>query len=113
MVNGPYNSTTDGNLTNWPNVVHAAQRLQVKTVLPGHGLPGGPELMAGQAQFLMELRKAVKAGVDQGKKPADMAGLQLPGSVKNWVGEGLREQVSDMYEEITQGKPHGEIGGGK
>ncbi len=113
VVNGPYNFTGDGNIGNWPNVVHAAQKLKVKTVLPGHGVPGGPELMAGQAQFMVELHKAVKSAVDQGKKPADLASLQLPASVRNWVGEGLAEQAKDAYEEITQGKPHGEIVGGK
>jgi len=113
VVNGPYNFTGDGNIGNWPNVVAAAQKLQVKTVLPGHGVPGGPEVMEGQAQFMVELRKAVQSGVDQGKKPADMAKLQLPDGVKNWVGDGLGSQVKDAYEEITQGKPHGEISGGK
>jgi len=113
VVNGPYNFTGDGNIGNWPNVVRSAEKLKVKTVLPGHGLPGDKGIMNGQEQFMVELRKAVQAGVDQGKKPADMAKVALPESVKNWVGDGLGEQVKDTYEEITQGKPHGEISGGK
>jgi len=113
VANGPYNYTADGNIGNWPNVIHNAQKLKVKTVLPGHGVPSGPEVLAGQAQFMVELRKAVKSGVDQGKKPEDLAKVPLPDSVKNWVGDGLGAQVKDAYEEITQGKPHGEILGGK
>jgi cyclase len=113
VVNGPYNYTADANIANWPNVVKAAQKLKVKTVLPGHGVPGGPEVLAGQAQFMLELHKAVKSAVDQGKKPEDLAALQLPDSVKNWVGDSLKQQTKDAYEEITQGKPHGEIQGGK
>jgi cyclase len=113
VANGPYNYTADGNIANWPDVVRAAQKLKVKTVLPGHGVPAGPEILAGQAQFMVELRKAVQAAVDQGAKPADLAKLQLPDSVKNWVGDGLAAQAKDAYEEITQGKPHGEILGGK
>jgi glyoxylase-like metal-dependent hydrolase (beta-lactamase superfamily II) len=113
VVNGPYNYTGHGNIGNWPEVVRAAQKLQVKTVLPGHGVPGGPEVMAGQARFMLELRKAVQSAVDLGKKPADLAKLQLPDSVKNWVGDDLAGQAKDAYEEITQGKPHGEILGGK
>ncbi|MGD0363884.1 MAG: MBL fold metallo-hydrolase [Bryobacteraceae bacterium] len=113
VANGPFNYTGDGNIGNWPDVIHAAQKLKVKTVLPGHGVPGGPELLAGQALFMVELRKAVKAAMDQGAKPADLAKLQLPDSVKNWVGDGLAAQAKDAYEEITQGKPHGEILGGK
>jgi hypothetical protein len=89
------------------------QLILEQTVLPGHGVPGGPEVMAGQAQFMVELRKAVQSAVDQGGKPTDLAKLQLPDSVKNWVGDGLAAQAKDAYEEITQGKPHGEILGGK
>ena len=113
VVNGPYNYTGDGNIGNWPNVVRAAQKLKVKTVLPGHGTPGGPEVMEGQAQFMLELRRAVQSAVDQNRKPADLAALHLPDSVKNWVGDGLAAQAKDAYEEITQGKPHGEILGGR
>jgi cyclase len=112
-VNGPYNNTQDANIGNWPNVVRTAEKLQVKTVLPGHGVAGGREVLAGQEMFMVELYKAVKAGVDQGKKPEDLAKLQLPDSVKNWVGDVLPTQVKDAYEEIKQGRPHGEIVGGK
>jgi len=112
-VNGPYNNTQDANLGNWPKVVRAAEKLEIKTVLPGHGAAGGKEVLAGQEQFMVELYKAVKAGVDQGKKPEDLAKLQLPDSVKNWVGDDLGKQAKDAYEEIKQGRPHGEIVGGK
>src|ERR1700722_10803791 len=114
VANGPHNYTADGNIGNWPNVVKAAQKLKVKHVLPGHGVPGGPEVLAGQALYMTELLKAVKAGIAQGKKVEELkASLQLPDSVKNWVGPSLQAQVQDAYEEITQGKPHGEILGGK
>ena len=113
MVNGPYNNTADAYIGNWPEVVHAAQKLKVRTVLPGHGVPGGPEVMAGQAQFMVELRKAVQSAMDQGGKPPDPAKLHLPESVKNWVGDDLATQAKHAYEEIAQGKPHGEIVGGK
>ncbi len=113
VVNGPYNYTADANIGNWPSVVRQAQKLKVKTVLPGHGVAADPGVMEGQAQFMIELRKAVKAAADKGQKPADMAKLQLPDNVKNWVGDGLQVQIKDAYEEITQGKPHGEIQGGK
>ncbi len=114
VANGPYNFTGQGNIANWPNVISHAQKLKVAKVLPGHGTPGGPEVLAGQARFMIELNKAVKAGVGQGKKLEDIqASLQLPDSVKNWVGKSLKTQTQDAYEEITQHKPHGEIVGGK
>jgi cyclase len=113
VVNGPYNNTQDANLGNWPKVVRTAEKLEIKTVLPGHGVAGGKEVLAGQEQFMVELYKAVESGIDQGKKLEDLAKLQLPDSVKNWVGDDLAKQVKDAYEEIQQGRPHGEIVGGK
>jgi glyoxylase-like metal-dependent hydrolase (beta-lactamase superfamily II) len=111
VVNGPYNSTTDANIGNWPAVLQAADKLKVKFVLPGHGLPGGRELIAGQAQFMTELHNAVKAGVDQGKKLEELqAGVRLPPAVSTWVSErSLKTQIKDAFEEITQGKPRGDL----
>src|SRR5215813_11638130 len=98
-VNGPYNATQDANLANWPNVLHAAEKLKIKYVLPGHGESGGREILAGQAQFFTELRNAVKQAVDAGK-PLDglETNLQLPESVKNWVGNSFKNQVKNMYD---------------
>jgi cyclase len=123
VVNGPYNYTADANIGNWPNVVRAVQRLKVTHVLPGHGVPGNKDTLSGQQQYMVALYKAVKTAVDQGKKLEDLvkmegsrpvsASVQLPDSVKNWVGDFLPAQVKDAYEEVTQKKPHGEILGGK
>jgi len=123
VANGPYNYTADGNVGNWPKVIQAAQKLNVTRVLPGHGEPGGKEVLAGEERFMTELHKAVKSAVGQGKKLSDLVemkdnrpvktSVQLPESVKNWVGPSLAAQVKDTFEEISQGKPHGEIAGGK
>jgi cyclase len=123
VTNGPYNYTNDANIANWPKVAQAAQKLNVTHVLPGHGEPGGKEVLAGEERFMTELHKAVKTAVGQGKKLGDIVelkdgkavktSLQLPEAVKHWVGASLPLQVQDTFEEITQGKPHGEIAGGK
>jgi glyoxylase-like metal-dependent hydrolase (beta-lactamase superfamily II) len=114
LVNGPYNFTGQGNIQNWSNVLRSAQKLKIEYVLPGHGAPGGKELFDGQILFFTELQKAVKGAIDSGKKAEElMANIQMPETVKNWTGDGLPRQLKDVYEEMTQGKPHGEILGGK
>lgn len=123
VVNGPFNYTGDANLGNWPAVIHAAARLPVKQVLPGHGLPGSRAVMTGQAQFLAELHGAVKAAVAQGRRLEQLvkiqdgkpvsSSLQLSPAVRNWVGESYPVQVRDAYQEITRNKPHGELQGGR
>jgi glyoxylase-like metal-dependent hydrolase (beta-lactamase superfamily II) len=112
VVNGPHNNTADANIGNWPSVLRSAQRLDVAYVLPGHGEPGGKELIEGQIQFLVDLRKAVETAVKDGKKPDGLT-VKLPDSVKNWVGKSLDNQVKDTYAEIVAKKPRGDLGGGK
>ena len=119
VVNGPYNYTADGNIGNWPKVVEGAMKLNVEHVLPGHGPSGGKEVLAGQRAFMIELHKAVAAAVKSGMKIDDlvktengkqMAALQLPDSVKNWVSPGsLPAQVKDAFNEITSQKPTGDL----
>jgi cyclase len=114
VVNGPYNFTADGNIGNWPKVVHSAQTLSVEHVLPGHGPFGGPEVLEGQAKFMTELHKAVEAAMRQGKKLEEVVAgktttISLPASVKNWSGPSLPAQVRDTWEEIAQKTPHGDL----
>lgn len=111
VVNGPYNNFTDANIANWPAILKAVDKLKPRYVLPGHGLNGGRELIAGQDAFLTEIYKAVKAGVDSGQSvEAIQASMKLPLSVSAWVSDGsLKEQVKDTYLEIQQGKPRGDI----
>jgi len=114
VANGPYNFTGDGNIGNWPSVIRSAQRLEIAYVLPGHGDTGGKEVLEGQAQFMINLHKAVDNAIKQGKKLDDIVtggstSITLPDSVKNWVGKSLPAQVKDAYEEITQKKPHGDL----
>ena len=118
VANGPYNYTADGNIGNWPKVVDGALKLNVDHVLPGHGPAGGREVLVGQRAFMIELHNAVDAAIKAGKHVDDLvksqngkqlAQLQLPDSVKNWVGPSLPDQVKDAYNEITNKKPAGDL----
>ena len=123
VTNGPYNGMGDGYVANWPKVVHSARQLKVKYVLPAHGPAGGPEILDGEEQFLTTIYSTVKHSMEQGKQLEDMvemkdgqpvkAKLQLANAVEHWVGSFYPGQISDIYQEITQGKPRGEITGGK
>jgi glyoxylase-like metal-dependent hydrolase (beta-lactamase superfamily II) len=123
VVNGPYNYTGHANIANWPEVVRQAQKLDVDYVLPGHGGPGGKDILEGQRQFFVALRQAVQAAAKSGKKLEDVVtmegdrasatSIQLPDSVKHWVGGSLPVQVQHAFREVVEGKPQGEIAGGK
>lgn len=118
-TNGPYNFTGDANIANWPLVLGQAAKLDVQRVLPGHGPAGGKEIVTGELEFMQQLRKSVEASVKQGRKLGDLVAMKdgkpesttvkLPESVKKWIGPSLPTQVRDAFEEITAGKPHGDL----
>jgi cyclase len=125
-VNGPYITTRDADNRNWPNVIRQAQKLDVEYVLPGHGPVGGKDVLEGMRLFLVELYKAVDTAVKNGKTLEQLVvskngrpestSIQLSKTVEHWISLQtwkLPTQVQDLYEEITQGKPHGEIAEGK
>ena len=62
---------------------------------------------------MIALHKAVKDALAQGRKIDDLASVDVPDTVKKWVGPAMKAQIKDTYEEIAQGKPHGEIKSGK
>jgi glyoxylase-like metal-dependent hydrolase (beta-lactamase superfamily II) len=115
VVNGAYNFTGNANLTNWPEVIAKARRLNIVHVLPGHGGPAGPELLDGQMLFFRHLKSGVESQMKAGRTDAadiDVAALNFPQEAKRWVGRSLRAQATHMFEELKQGKPYGEIAGG-
>jgi cyclase len=119
VVNGAYNYTADGNIGNWPLVIRAAQKLDVAHVLPGHGPAGGADVMARQAQFFVELKRAVESAVKSGKKLEDIvtmendkpksSSLKLSAEVQRYVGDPFAAQVRDTWNEITNRKPAGDL----
>lgn len=123
IANGAFNFMGDAHIANWPKVVDAAGNRPVKHLLPGHGRPGGTEIIAGQARFLRELYAGVQGLLKSGKTIDDMqkmgmnqsleAALRFSPPSKNWVGQSLASQAVFAAEEIQQRKPHGEITGGK
>jgi glyoxylase-like metal-dependent hydrolase (beta-lactamase superfamily II) len=114
-VNGAYNFTGNANLTNWPEVLANAQKLGPLHVLPGHGGPAGPELLDGQMLFFRQLRAGVEPQVKAGRTAMDfdIEPIRFPQQASRWVGKSLRAQATHMFEELKQGRPYGEIAGGR
>jgi glyoxylase-like metal-dependent hydrolase (beta-lactamase superfamily II) len=103
-LNGPYNYMGDGDSESWIKVLEAAEKLDFETVLPGHGpaARNGREVLAGQKQFFIELRKQVKNLLDEKKSLDEIkSAVHLPDAVQNWVGDDLPSQIEQVYKERT------------
>jgi glyoxylase-like metal-dependent hydrolase (beta-lactamase superfamily II) len=110
VVNGPRNKLWDADLANWPRVIAKAEALLPKLVLPGHGQPGGVEMMEGQARFLRDLRAACAEDVRRGLTIEEATkALRLPAEDANWVRDDMAQDVAIEYSELKAGKPAGSL----
>lgn len=108
-VNGPRNKLLDAWIANWAKVLDKALALKPKYVLPGHGAMGGPEILSGQRDFLVDLMAAVRKQTARGVK-AEAMHIQLTGQAAHWqpANAGAWQQdIATAYLEITSGKPAG------
>lgn len=108
-VNGPRNKLLDAWIANWPKVLDRAMALHPRYVFPGHGPMGGPEILTGQRDFLLQLMADVRKETAKGLKP-DAMHIQITGPAAHWVPSKAAEwqqDISTAYLEITSHKPAG------
>ncbi|MBM3834147.1 MAG: MBL fold metallo-hydrolase [Verrucomicrobia bacterium] len=109
-VNGPYNYMGDGNSEQWIKTLQAAQKLGAKTICPGHGPTGGPEVLEDQIAYFVSLRNEVKKVAD--KKPEEVKAavdqiketLRKNERIARYIGAFFPAQVEKVYVEMG-GKP--------
>lgn len=71
-VNGSYNYLHDSNVGEWIKALERAKKLGAERVCPGHGPMGGPEIIADQEEYFVEVRGGVQALMDAGRTPAEV-----------------------------------------
>jgi cyclase len=129
VVNGPYSDPKNAYMLGWIQEIQAAEKLDVKYVLPGHGDPAGKELIAEQLDFFQSLYKAVQSAIQRGETLDQLVtkennrpvatSLKLSSNLMQhfvfkpspellpWARSRFPTQVNDTYVEITEGKPYG------
>jgi glyoxylase-like metal-dependent hydrolase (beta-lactamase superfamily II) len=106
-VNGPWNYVGDGNLVEWIKTLQAVQKLNPKTICPGHGPMGGPEVLEDQISYFISLRAEVKKLVDAKKSPAEAqaaidtvkAALRKNDRIARYIGTMFNDQVEKAWTE--------------
>ncbi len=109
-VNGPYNYAADGNIAQWIQTLEAVKKLGAKTVCPGHGPIGGPEVLDDQQAYFVALTEQVKKLAGKTPEEAkDAVGgirreLRSRERISRYVGDFLDPQVEKVFTELG-GKP--------
>ncbi len=105
VLNGPYNFLRDSDPRNWPKVIAACEKLDVRHVLPGHGKPAGKALLTGQRGFIEALTAAVSDAITRGQKLTDLvemkdgkpsvSRLKLPQAYDLWAKDSFAPTTGD------------------
>lgn len=102
--NGAFNYTGHGDTASWIRCLERIQQLDVQMICPGHGEIGGKDLLEKQKRYFIELRAAVRKGIDAGKSFDDIVkAVDLPW-YKEWTGVEARsrlENLEHVYGELT------------
>jgi cyclase len=111
-VNGSYNYLHDSNVGEWIKALDRAKGLGALQVCPGHGPIGGPEIIADQEEYFVEVRAGVKALMDAGKS-ADEIKSAAPGLAARLrkVRQIARYVPTDFYFAAHVEKNLGELEG--
>jgi phosphoglycerate dehydrogenase-like enzyme/glyoxylase-like metal-dependent hydrolase (beta-lactamase superfamily II) len=101
-VNGAFNFMGHGDSASWIRVLERLQQLDVHTVLPGHGLPAGRDLLEKQKRYFVELRAHVRKGLDAGQDLDDIVkNIDMPW-YKEWTSvTPSPDNVKHVYAELT------------
>lgn len=112
-VNGSFNYMGHANSASWVKCLDGMEKLDVDVVCPGHGIVTGKDLLAKQKRYFVDLRAAVKKGLDAKQSLDDItAGLDLAW-YKEWTGKAAKENkdnVKHVYEELTGKVEHERLG---
>ena len=112
-VNGPHNNIRDGDTGEWIKTLERAKQLGAEKVCPGHGPMGGPEVIADQQAYFIELRRGVQALIDAKLPPAEVkaAGPELAARLRK-IGPIARYVPTDFLFTPHLEKVYAELGGG-
>ena len=107
-VNGPHNYLADGDVSEWIKTLEAVKRLGAEKVCPGHGPIGGPEIIADQQSYFVELQRRIKARVDARRSTAEVkaalpdvaAELKKIPNIARYVPASLNAHAEKIYREF-------------
>lgn len=101
-VNGAYNFMGHGDSASWIRALEKMQGLDVRMVCPGHGPVAGKDLLERQKQYFIQLRRAVKQGIEEHKDVAEIIKSFTPSWYKEWTGvEPSPDNTRHVFDEMT------------
>jgi hypothetical protein len=103
-ANGPRAELPGSDTRRWIQSLEELEKLPVRTVVPGFGSVGGPELLGRERRFLLELRRQVSYFVSQGRAlDSFRSDIRIAPEWLLWMpyDHPFPEDISHVYRELT------------
>ncbi len=103
----PYIDWNAGSDTeNWVRWLEKLSQWDIQSVVPGHGAPGGKELVKKQARYLADMRKRVKEAIQKGRTLEQMKESITMADYKDLGYKGfVPNSMSAVYHELRKKAP--------
>jgi phosphoglycerate dehydrogenase-like enzyme/glyoxylase-like metal-dependent hydrolase (beta-lactamase superfamily II) len=99
---GRVEATPDTDLVAWIDALERLQALRPETVIPGHGAPGGGELLGSQIERLEQLRNEVEQALLDGRPPADITDSSTLHWLVSWRTEDPQAAASAIEAMVSE-----------
>jgi glyoxylase-like metal-dependent hydrolase (beta-lactamase superfamily II) len=74
----------DGYPREWKRALTELESMKISTVVPGHGEPGGKEIIRATREYIESLERMVERMVKDGKGIDDLRNVRIPDRYKGW-----------------------------
>lgn len=95
----------DGYVESWIHALDTLENMDIETVIPGHGKPGGKPLIIAMKHYLLELKTHVTKALEQGKtlkETQDAARPIIQEKYKDWIKqEWIDNNIKRAYLEYS------------
>jgi len=112
-VNGAFNFMGHSNSASWIKVLDRMKDLDVAMIAPGHGKVTTKDLLDKQQRYFVDMRAAVKKGIEDKKTLAESTETIGMPWYKEWTGKDaskIPDNVGHVYKELTGKIDHSMLG---
>lgn len=103
LLNHEHSWMGDGDPTLWTTYINRLADLHPRLVLPGHGAPGGEEMIPVFQGYLHDVMRLVEDAVVAGKSKEEALAMPIPGPYQDWAGpEAFGWSVGALYDQYNQ-----------
>jgi glyoxylase-like metal-dependent hydrolase (beta-lactamase superfamily II) len=91
----------DGYPQDWKIKLNEMESMDIKVVIPGHGDPGGKEIIRSIWEYIEDIEEIAKEMKDKGNSIEEIKNVQIPEKYKDWWLENyFHSNLEFMFDKI-------------